>query len=101
MLTTAPDAETASRLARELVERRLAACVNLLPGATSVYRWEGAVREEGEVLLIVKTTGERLPAVEAFLAERHPYDVPELIALEPDHVEPKYLDWLLRESSGS
>ncbi len=101
VLTTAPDGETARGLARELVERRHAACVNVLPGATSVYRWEGSVREEGEVLLIVKTTGERIPGIEALLAERHPYDVPELVAIEPAHVEPRYLAWLCRESSGS
>jgi len=101
VLITAPDLETARRLDRELVERRLAACVQVVPGATSVYRWEGALREEHEVLLIVKTLGERLPALEAFFAERHPYDVPELVALEPAHVEARYRAWLGEEVSGA
>jgi periplasmic divalent cation tolerance protein len=99
VLTTAPDVETARGLAHGLVERRFAACVNVLPGATSVYRWEGAVQEEAEVLLVIKTRAARLAEVEELLAEHHPYDVPELVALEPAHVERAYLDWLLQETA--
>jgi periplasmic divalent cation tolerance protein len=94
VLVTAPDAECARRLARTLVEERLAACANLLPGVTSVYRWEGAVQEDGEVLLVFKTTDLRLPAFEARLMELHPYEVPECVALAPDRVAAPYLAWL-------
>ena len=100
VLTTAPDVEQARRLARALVERRLAACVNVLSGATSIYRWRGAVEEAAEVLLVVKTDALRLPELEAALRELHPYELPELVALEPAHVEARYLEWLLAESEG-
>tara|TARA_R110002126_G_scaffold11114_11_gene50453 strand:+ start:7916 stop:8296 length:381 start_codon:yes stop_codon:yes gene_type:complete len=99
VLITAPDPETGLRLARELVGARLAACANLVPGLTSVYRFEGQVHEEPEALLIVKTTFAHVPAIEAHLAEHHPYDVPECVALAPDHVEAKYLSWLRAETT--
>jgi len=99
VLTTAPDADVARALARELVERRLAACVNVLPGATSFYHWEGAVEEQGELLLIVKTVAARIAGIEALVAELHPYDVPELVVIEPAHVESKYRAWMLQETS--
>ena len=82
----------AGELARSLVERRIAACVNQIE-ATSVYSWEGAVEADAEVLLLIKTTAERLPELEAVLAAEHPYDVPELIALEPAAVGRAYLAW--------
>jgi periplasmic divalent cation tolerance protein len=100
VLITAPDPETGLRLSRELVGARLAACGNLVPGLTSVYRFEGQVHEDPEVLLIVKTTAAHLPAIEAHLAQHHPHDVPECIALAPDRVEPKYLAWLRTETAG-
>lgn len=98
VLVTAPDLAVARALARGLVERRLAACVNLVPGLESVYRWQGAVENANEVLLLVKTAAERLPALEDFLAAEHPYDLPECIALEPARIEPRYLAWLLAEA---
>jgi periplasmic divalent cation tolerance protein len=91
---TAPDREVAQRLAREAVEGRLAACAQVLPGLTSVYRWEGRVQEDAEVLLVLKTTASRLPSVEAWLRRSHPYDTPECLALTPARVEPRYLAWL-------
>jgi len=100
VLTTAPDRETAERLARALVERSLAACANLLPGARSIYRWQGAIEESDEVLLVLKTTAGRLRELEQALGELHPYEVPEFVVLEPSHVGAKYLAWLVRESSG-
>ena len=96
VLCTAPP-EAAADLARGLVEAGLAACVNRLPGVTSVYRWEGAVQEDAEVLLVCKTTAAALPALEDHLRARHPYDVPEVVALEAAHVEPRYLAWLVGE----
>ena len=96
---TAPDQDVARRLAQRLVEERLAACVNLLPGLVSVYRWQGAVEEDSEVLLVVKTRAGKLAAIEALLEREHPYDCPECVALEPAHVEARYLAWLLAETS--
>ena len=95
VLVTAPDADVALRIARTLIEERLAACVNLIPGLTSVYRWEGAVQEDHEVLLLAKTRAGRLEALETRLAELHPYHVPECVALEPARVETRYLEWML------
>jgi len=94
VLSTAPDLEVARRLARRLVEARLVACVNLLPGTTSVYRWQGAVQEDTEVLLVFKTTVERLAELEERLLAEHPYDTPEFVVIEPDSVSPAYLAWL-------
>lgn len=99
VLVTAPDADTGRRLARLLVERRIAACANLLTGLVSIYRWQGAVEEEAEVLLVIKTTADRVAALEALLAAEHPYDIPECVALEPASVEDRYLEWLLGETA--
>lgn len=98
VLITAPDGKTARTLAVELVERRLAACVNIVPGVTSIYRWEGAVEQAQEVLLLAKTCRSRLAELEDALLELHPYDVPEFVALEPAHVEARYRAWLELET---
>ena len=95
VLSTAADLDSARGLARALIEERLAACCNLVGGLTSVYRWQGAVEEAAEVLLVIKTSAARLAALEARLAELHPYDVPELVVLTPERVAPDYLAWLL------
>jgi periplasmic divalent cation tolerance protein len=100
-LTTAASVEEARTLARTLVERRLAACVNLLPSLTSIYRWQGAIEEASETLLIIKTTAEQLPELETALRELHSYDVPELLALSIDSSSQPYLDWLLSSVGGS
>lgn len=94
-LTTVSSEEEGCRLARVLVERRLAACVNLVPNVTSVYRWRGAVEEAAEVLLLIKTTEERLSALEAALGELHSYEIPELLTLTPEAGSQAYLAWLL------
>ena len=96
VLITHP-ASGAEAFARGLVEMGLAACVNLVP-VTSVYRWKGRVETDPEVLLVAKTRAERIPRLEETLAEEHPYDVPECVALVPDHVEPSYLAWLMDET---
>lgn len=95
LLTTAPDPAVAQRLARGWVEAGLAACVNVVPGVTSVFAWEGAVQQEDEVLLVVKTTAAGAARLERSLADDHPYDVPECVVLAPAHVEARYLDWLV------
>ena len=94
VLSTAPRAEDAEFLARELVERRLAACVNILPPLTSIYRWRGEVERTEEVLMIVKTTEERFEAVREAIVKGHPYDVPEVLALEVKAGHAPYLAWL-------
>jgi len=95
VLMTAPDAEVARRLARGWVEAGLVACVNVVPGVTSVYAWQGGVEEDSEVLLIAKTTVAGAERLERSLAEDHPYDVPECVVLAPTHVARGYLDWLV------
>lgn len=100
LLVTAPDAETGRRIARQLVEERLAACVNVLAGVTSVYRWEGAVEEGAEVLLVIKTRATRLAPVAARVKALHPYALPEVVALPIVGGDAAYLDWLLTESGG-
>lgn len=93
-LCTCPDAEVAGRIARALVDERLAACVNLLPGLRSVYRWRDTVEEAGEILLLAKTTRAALPAVQARLVALHPYELPELLVVEAAGGLPAYLQWI-------
>jgi len=96
VLCTAPSGDVARELARTLVGEGLAACANLVPGVVSIYRWQGEVEEDAEVLLVLKAPAARLEALERRLLELHPYDTPELVALAPEHVEARYLDWLLK-----
>lgn len=98
-LTTCPDRETAERIARQLVDERLAACVSLLPGVHSVYRWEGRVESGDEVLLLVKTTRELAGALTGRIVALHPYALPEVLAIEADGGLPAYLDWIARETA--
>jgi periplasmic divalent cation tolerance protein len=98
LLSTAPDPAVAERIARALVERGLAACVNCVPSVRSVYRWKGAVEAADEVLLVLKTTAENVAALETALSELHPYEVPEVVAIAPERVEAKYLAWLQAET---
>lgn len=98
MLTTVPDAGSAERIADVLVEARLAACVNILPGVCSVFRWQGAVTRVDELQLFIKTAPERYRAVEEAIRMHHPYDVPEIFAVAIDQTTPRYLQWLLDET---
>ena len=90
----APDEETARRLARLLVEERLAACVQLVDPIRSVYRWKGAVQEEAEVLLLAKSSQSLLPRIDELLRREHPYELPELAAVPIVAGSPAYLEWL-------
>jgi periplasmic divalent cation tolerance protein len=96
---TCPDRASAESLAQRLVDERLAACVNLLPGATSIYRWEGQIERAEEVLLLVKTVRVRLDALKALVAAHHPYACPELVALEAVGGLPAYLRWVVSETT--
>lgn len=99
VLTNMPDAETADRVARELVSRRLAACVNILPAVQSVYRWNGAVEEASEIPLLIKTSAARYAELEAAMKVLHPYEVPELIAMPITAGLPAYLGWVASETA--
>ena len=96
-LVTAPDAEAAERLASALVEERLAACANVVPGVVSIFRWDGKVQREDEVLIVLKTTAEALPRLTPRVAELHPYDVPEVLALPVSGGLDAYLSWVTAE----
>ena len=100
IMVTTPDAEVGERIGRTLVEERLAACVNVVPGVTSLYRWEGKVQRAGEVLLLVKTTVDAFERVRERVQELHPYEVPEIIDLSVRTGEARYLEWV-REGVGS
>ncbi len=94
VFSTAPDTEVAEALADHLVKERLAACVNLVGGVRSVYRWEGEVQHDPEVLLIVKTDQQHLELLIETLQNRHPYDCPEIIAMPIVGGSAGYLEWL-------
>lgn len=96
-LSTAPDADTGARIAHTLVEERLAACVNVVPGIRSIYRWQGAIADEQEVLLVIKTHAERVAPLAERLRALHPYEVPELLSLEVDAGLAPYLQWVAGE----
>lgn len=93
-----PDADCAEAIAAALVEARLAACVNVLAPVRSVYRWQGAIERADEVPLLIKTTAARYAALEAAIRARHPYAVPEIVAVPIDRGLPAYLRWLADET---
>jgi periplasmic divalent cation tolerance protein len=97
VLTNLPDSESAFNLARERVEMRLAACANVLQPATSFYRWEGREERATEHPVLIKTTRERYAELERVIRERHPYDLPEIIAWPIENGLAAYLDWVERE----
>ena len=94
VLTTCPDEATAGRIAVDLVEAGLAACVNRVSGVRSTYRWKDRLEDEPEVLLIIKTLASRYQTLEMRLKSLHPYEVPEIIALPIVGGSPEYLSWL-------
>lgn len=98
VLTNCPDVEVADRIARTLVEQKLAACVNRMPAVDSVYRWQGAVERTVEVPLLIKSTRERLPEVQEAIRALHPYEVPEILAIPVVAGLPAYLRWVVDET---
>ena len=96
---TCPDPASARRIADAVVGERLAACVNLVPGLVSVYRWQGKIEQAGEILLLIKTTQDRLPALTARLTELHPHELPEVLAVEADAGLPAYLEWVAAQTA--
>jgi periplasmic divalent cation tolerance protein len=101
VLVTAPDLKTARRLARAALEARCAACVNLLPQIESHYWWQGKLDRSREVLLLLKTTGSRLKALEQIIVKGHPYDTPEFIVLPIRRGNRRYLQWLKQSCSSA
>jgi periplasmic divalent cation tolerance protein len=99
--TTWPTTVEAEQAGRALVERRLAACVNILPGMISHYRWQGAVERAEEAVMIIKTRASLASDVEATVRKLHPYDVPAILVLPLESVERNYLGWLLAETEAS
>jgi periplasmic divalent cation tolerance protein len=97
---TCPDAGVAERIADALVSARLAACVNILPGVRSVYRWQEAVERADELLLLIKTTFDQVEPLTALVVSLHPYELPEVLAVEVAAGSPGYLDWVIGNSSG-
>lgn len=98
VLTNLPNRDAAMVLARALIERRVAACVNVLGACTSVYRWRDAVEEAGEIPMLIKTTDAAYPALEQAIRELHPYELPEIVAVPLSRGLPGYLDWVSAET---
>ena len=98
VLTNLPDRAAAERLADAVIEKKLAACVNILAPCRSVYRWKGAVQHDEEHPMLIKTTAERYPQLEKALREGHPYELPEIIAVPIERGLPAYLDWRAAET---
>lgn len=98
VLVTAPDIDTARNLARAALEKRLAACANLVPQLESHYWWQGKLETSAECLIVFKTTSTRLPELEACILAHHPYKVPEFVVVPIAGGTKAYLNWLLRET---
>ena len=98
VFSQAPDEACARRIADALVGERLAACVNILPGVQSVYRWQGEVETASEVGLVIKTSTSRFAEMASRLQALHPYELPEIVALRPDAALPAYASWVIAET---
>ena len=99
VLTNLPDAVSARAIADHVVSTRLAACVNILAPCRSVYRWQGKIEDAEEVPLLIKTTPERYPALEAAIKAHHPYELPEIVAVPVATGLPAYLAWVASETA--
>jgi len=91
---TCPDGDTAARIARRLVEERLAACINIVPGLRSIYRWQDALHDDAEVLMLIKTRQDSIGRLTETLLQLHPYELPEVIAVPVVAGHAPYLDWV-------
>ena len=101
VFTTVPDEETGARIARTLVEERLAACVNVVPGLRSFYRWQGTLEDDDEALLVAKVRAEDFEAYAERMTALHPYAVPEIVALPAERVAEAYLSWAIEQTDRS
>ena len=98
VITNAPDRDVALKIARALIERKLAACVNILAECTSVYRWQGKLETATEVPLLIKTRAAIYPELEAAIKSLHPYELPEIVAVPIERGSPEYLEWVNAET---
>lgn len=101
VITNMPDAQTAEKLSRRLIEGRAAACVNQLAPCTSTYRWQDRIETATEVPLLIKTTRAAYPRLEKLIREEHPYELPEIIAVPVEGGLPAYLEWVNNETQVS
>ncbi|MFK8026886.1 MAG: divalent-cation tolerance protein CutA [Gammaproteobacteria bacterium] len=99
VMTTITDIDKGKLLARQIIEKQLAACCNIVPGITSIYRWKNELCEDQECLVVMKTTETRYIQLSKFIKQQHPYDTPELIALPVTHSTQEYLSWVTKETS--
>lgn len=97
VLTTFATGEDAATVVRKLVEEKVAVCGTILPGARSIYAWKGAVEDTEEVMVFLKTAAEKFPALQARLLELHPYETPEILALDPTGVSADYAAWVVAQ----
>ena len=100
VMVTAGSAEEAATIGRTLIEERLAACANIVPGIRSIYRWKGKIYDEQEFLIIIKTRTSHFEAVQKRVKELHSYEVPEIISFPVAHGLPQYLEWVQAETAG-
>ena len=101
ILVTASGIDEARSLARTLLEERLAACVNIVPGLESHYRWKGQIEKSDEVLLLIKSSVEQFEALAARIREQHSYECPEIVAMKPEEMAPAYRAWWEKETGQS
>lgn len=98
VLSNVPDRAAAEAIARNLLQQRLAACVNILPAVRSIYRWQGAIEEAEELTMLIKSTQKHYAEMESAIRALHPYDVPEIIAIPISTGLPAYLNWIADET---
>lgn len=101
LLTTFADSAAAAAVVRKVVEEKLAACGTIVPGARSIYVWEGRIEDAEEAVVYFKTSAEKLSALASRLKELHPYDTPEIISLDPSHVSVRYAAWVSAQVEGT
>jgi len=94
VVSTCPDQQSAELIAKALVEEKLAACVNIIPGLTSIYQWQGNIEKSSELLLIIKTKPGAWSRIKSAIINRHPYELPEIISIPITHGLPGYLSWI-------
>jgi periplasmic divalent cation tolerance protein len=99
VMTNCPDRDVAREIGQLLVDRRLAACVNILNGCTSIYRWQGATETAEEVTVLIKTRTESYEEVERLIRQHHPYELPEVLAVRVDAGSSEYIDWVRSEAT--
>jgi len=96
MYVMVPDMETAKKLAKPLIQKKQAACVNIIPQVTSVYEWEGQIEESSELVMLIKTATHRVDEISTFIRENHPYDVAAALSIKIDNGNPPFLDWITK-----